>query len=465
MTETRRNHDQLLKALYQDYTREYPSSQAAHQRAREVLVDGASHGARLFQPYPFYVTEARGAYVTDLDGHRIIDFWQGHYANILGHNPDLVRTALLAELERGYGLQTGHFEEREAEFAATLAKTIGAERVRLTTAGTLATMYAIMLSRAYTRRNLVVKAGGGWHGAHPLALKGVHRTATGFDEVDSVGLPETADSETIVTRFNDLDRLQEIFCTQGDRIACLIFEPCPGSGGFIPATAEYMATARELTEKHGALLILDEVITGFRYCAAGVQRLYGVKPDLTTFGKVVGGGMPVSAVAGRADVMELASDKAKERVWFNGGTFCAHPLSLLAGQTMIEHLIAHEDSIYPTLAAKGERLRTAIERAFADRGVLARCTGRGNSAVSGGSLSWLYFPLREDLVPTCADDLHDPSLCDVVLHGQALKIGLLLNKVNIVHGLGAVSLSHTDEDLDQVAEACAAFALRLSKSR
>jgi len=156
-------------------------------------------------------------------------------------------------------------------------------------------MYAIMLSRAFTKRNLVVKVAGGWHGANPLALKGVHRTTEGYGEVDSMGVPTSTEKDIIVTRFNDVEQLQEIFRTRGDRIACFIFEPCVGGSGFIPATAEYMRTARELTEEHGALLILDEIITGFRFCASGVQSLYKVKPDLSTFGKAIGGGMPVSA--------------------------------------------------------------------------------------------------------------------------------------------------------------------------
>lgn len=462
---THHNHQHLLDGLYQDYERKYPGSKVAHARARDVLIDGVSHGARLFKPYPFRTAAAEGAYVTDIDGNRIIDFWQGHYANVLGHNPEVVRKALVAELEEGFGLQTGLPEERQTEFAAILAKATGAERVRLTTAGTLATMYSIMLSRAFTGRSLVVKVAGGWHGANPFALKGIRRTKNGFYDVDSAGVPATTKEEILVTRFNDVDKLYEIFRALGDRIACFIFEPCLGGAGFTAATGEFMRAARELTQKHGALLILDEVITGFRFCASGIQRLYGIKPDLSTFGKVIGGGMPLSAVAGRADVMDLASEKAEHRVWFNGGTFSAHPLALLAGKTLIEYLSGHESEIYPTLAAKGERLRAGIERVFADRGVLARCTGHGNGAISEGSLAAIYFPLRDDHYPSSAEDMQDPRLCDTTLREVALKLGLLLHNVNVVHGLGAISYRHTDEDLERVFEACDAFALRLLAER
>ena len=455
------SHERLLQGLYRDYEARYPTSKAAHIRARAVLIDGVSHGARLFKPYPFRVTGAEGAHVIDIDGHEMVDFWQGHYSNILGHNPAVIRDALVQELQHGLGLQTGLPEERQSEFAEALARATGAERVRLTTAGTLATMYAIMLARAHTGRRMVVKLAGGWHGSSPLALKGVGRRADGYDHVDSAGVPNTTNEEIIVVRFNEVQDLQAAFERYGERIACFIFEPCVGAAGFIPATGEFMRAARELTTQYGALLILDEVITAFRFCAAGVQRLYGVQADLTTFGKIIGGGMPLSAVAGRADVLELASESAPNRVWFNGGTFSAHPLALLAGKTMIEHLVAHEDEIYPELAAKGQRLREGVEAAFAGRGVLARCTGHGNDVVQGGSLATIYFPRQEDHYPRSAEDLQNPALCDVVLREQALKLGLLLHDVNVVHGLGALALSHEQEDLDQTFAACDAFARRL----
>lgn len=459
------DHTRLLQTLHDEYRAAFPRSAAAHDRAKRVLVDGVSHGARLFEPYPFRVSSAQGARVDAIDGHRLLDYWQGHYANILGHNPDVVRDALVEDLEHGWGLQTGLPEERQAEFAEILARATGAERVRLTTAGTLATMYAIMLSRGFTGRRLAVKVAGGWHGANPMALKGVGRVEGRFDRVDSAGMPDSADEEIVVATFNDVDGLRKLFRSLGDRIACLIFEPCLGSAGFIPATQEYMDAARELTERYGALLILDEIITGFRYCAGGMQRLYGVQADLTTFGKVVGGGMPLSAVAGRADVMDLAGSTAQRRVWFNGGTFSAHPLALLAGVTLLEYLTANEASIYPALAARADRLRDGIVAAFEGQGILARCTGHSRDGCPGGSLLSIYFPRREDHVPTSAETMLDPALCDVTLRERVLKLGLLLEGVNVVHGLGALSTAHTDDDLNATVAACEAFARRLAAER
>lgn len=458
-------HQALLDELARDYQAAYPRSYAAHERAKQVLVDGISHGARLLTPYPFRIAAAQGASVTDLDGHEIIDYWQGHYANILGHNPSLVLDALRGQLERGFGLQTGIPDEAETELAATLARATGADMVRLTTAGTLATMYAMMLARAYTRRSLVLKVGGGWHGANPLALKGVARTERVFAAVDSEGVSSSTDQEVLVTRFNDVEALQEVFHQQGEQIACFIFEPCPGGGGFIPATRAFMAAARELTQRYGALLILDEVITGFRYCAGGVQRLYGVQADLSTYGKIVGGGMPLSAVVGRGEVMTRASDNGASRVWFNGGTFAAHPLCLQAGQAMLDYLIAHEQEIYPTLAARARRLQEGIERVFAERGVRARCTGQDAKALpAGGSLGWVNL-VHDDLPLTSPEDVTDPSRCDIVLREKALKLGLLLHGVNVSHGLGAVSLSHDEGTLARTLEAYDAVAQRIARAR
>ncbi|MEN6478960.1 MAG: aminotransferase class III-fold pyridoxal phosphate-dependent enzyme [Anaerolineales bacterium] len=457
--------NQLFAEYTEAYRERFPRSAAADEAARRVLIDGVSHTARLFAPYPFRVVANQGATVTAIDGQELVDYWQGHYANILGHNSAIIRDRLIAMLQAGEGLQTGHLEERQTRYAETLARATGAERVRLTTSGTLATMYAMMLARAYTRRDVVLKVGGGWHGANPLALKGVSRTAHGFDRVDSAGVNGGADHNTLVTRFNDPQALADVFAAHGNEIACFIFEPCPGNGGFVPATGEYMQLARELTTRYGALLILDEVITGFRYRAGGAQRLYGVSGDLSTYGKIIGGGMPVAAVVGRADVMALCSQAAEPRVWFSGGTYSAHPLSLEAGQVMLDYLLANEDTIYPALAAKGEALRTGIERVFADRGVLARCTGWGNDAFPGGSLATVYFPLRDDVVAAGADDLTDPTRCDDPLRERVLKLALLVNGVSIMHGLGAISLAHTAAHLERTLEAFDAFAQRLARAQ
>jgi glutamate-1-semialdehyde 2,1-aminomutase len=322
-------------------------------------------------------------------------------------------------------------------------------------------MYAIMLSRSYTGRQLVLKMGGGWHGAQPWGLIGVSYGAQGFRAPDSEGLPYGTRNEVMVTRFNDSQALQEIFASHGSKIACLIVEPVIGAGGFIPATPEYMGLARELTEQHGALLISDEVIAGFRFRAGNAAQLYGIQPDLTTMGKIVGGGMPVALVAGRAAVMTRAGREGGRHVRFDGGTYSAHPASMMAGKLMVEYLIEHEAEIYPRLAEKGQQMRTRIEQVFSEGGILAQCTGYPNQAIQGSSLALIHFPVRPGIEIDSPDVASDPACCNLEVRERVLKLALLLEDVYAVHGLGSLSTAHTQQDLETLYSACERAAQRL----
>jgi len=447
--------------LVDEYRARFPRSAEQHALARTVMIDGGQHMIRLFPPYPVHIQSASGAYITDIDGHQILDFWQGHFANILGHNPPQIAEPLSEMLAGGYGLQTGMVDELARELAALVCQQTGAERVRFTTSGSLATMYATMLSRSYTGRQLVLKMGGGWHGAQPWGLIGVSYGKRGFRAPDSEGLPFGTPNEVLVTRFNDSQALQEVFESHGDKIACLIVEPVIGAGGFIPATVEYMNLARELTHKHGALLILDEVIAGFRFRAGNAGQLYGIEPDLTTMGKIVGGGMPVALVAGKAEVMTRAGREGGRHVRFDGGTYSAHPASMMAGKLMVEHLIAHEAKLYPRLAELGQQMRTRIEQIFAEQGVLAKCTGYPNAAVQGSSLALIHFPVRPDIEIDSPDIASDPACCNMEVRELVLRLALLLEDVYAVHGLGSLSAAHTEQDLEKLYVACERAAVRV----
>jgi glutamate-1-semialdehyde 2,1-aminomutase len=457
--------DNALESLYDElaheYTQRFPRSAERHVEAGTRMVDGGQHTLRLYAPYPIHVQAASGAYVTDVDGHRILDFWQGHFANILGHNPPEVTLALSEMLAAGYGLQTGMVDELAGDLASLICRQTGAERVRFATSGSLATMYAIMLSRSYTGRSLVLKVGGGWHGAQPWGLMGVTYGHSGFLGVESEGLPRGTPTEVLVTRFNDVEALEQVFARHGDRIACFILEPVIGAGGNIPADPEYVDLARQLTEKHGALLILDEVISGFRFRAGNVGQLYGVQPDLSTYGKIIGGGMPVAAVAGRAEVMAIAGREGGRRVRFDGGTYSAHPASMLAGKVMLTYLVEHEAEIYGRLAELGQQVRVRTERIFADHGVLARCTGYPNEAVKGSSLATVHFPVRADVVVDSPDVAADPSLCMIDVRERIFKLAMLLEDVYTMHGLGALSAAHTGDVLEHFYDACDHVAQRL----
>lgn len=453
-----RDHSRLMQDLAEEYARHSPRSAALQERARQAMVDGGSHNPRLVWPFPPRITSAKGAWLRDEDGHDILDLWQGHFANVLGHNPEVVTTALAGALRSGWGLLSGMTDALQIEVAEILCRQTGSERVRFTTSGSLATMYAILLARAFTGRRLVLKVGGGWHGAQPWGLKGVE-FRQGYEQPDSEGLSPDQTAEVCVTRFNDVEALQQVFRQFGDRLACFIIEPFIGAGGFIPARREYLQEARRLTEHYGAVLIFDEIISGFRFRAGDAGALYGIRPDLATFGKAMGGGMPVAAVAGRADILELAGRRSG-RVRFSGGTYSAHPASMLAAKVMMTYLVEHEAEIYPRLAKLGEKARRAMEAAFAEEGIYARCSGRSED-LPGSSLVKLHFPYREDTPLESPDEVHNPDICDDVLAEKALRLALLLEDVHTVHGGGALSTAHTEEDIAFLGEACRRAARRI----
>ncbi|MGC9396586.1 MAG: aspartate aminotransferase family protein [Anaerolineae bacterium] len=457
-----RDYTQTLAELRSAYAAHAPKSAALNARAQRVQVDGGSHALRLMQPFLPRITAANGAWITDEDGHRILDFWQGHLANILGHNPKVVTTTLSQAFADGLGLQTGFTERYQVEAAELLCARTGAERVRFTTSGTLATMYAILLARAFTGRDVVLKVGGGWHGAQPWALKGIGYHGTeGYQHVETAGLSSAVCEEVVVSRFNDPEMLRDHFGQCGDRVACFIVEPFMGAGGYMPATREYLQTARELATQYGAALIFDEVIAGFRFRAGNTGALYGVQPDLATFGKIIGGGMPVAAVAGRADIMNLAGRPGGSRVKFSGGTYSGHPASMLASRTMLRYLVEHEAEVYPRLAALGDRIRHLLEDVFAQEGFYARCTGWGNDVLPGSSIFMLHFPYQEGHPLDAPDDVFDPAVCDVTLNGDVLQLALLLEDVHMMHGHGAVSTVHTEADMALLEVACRNVARRL----
>jgi glutamate-1-semialdehyde 2,1-aminomutase len=235
-----------------------------------------------------------------------------------------------------------------------------------------------------------------------------------------------------------------------------------GAGGFIPASPEYLRLARRLTAERGIVLIFDEIVSGFRFAPAPVQTLYGVKPDLTILGKVIGGGHAVAAVAGRADILGDCDNLVPEarRVLFEGGTFSSHPLYMRSGAAMLEYLRSNASTIYPRLAAAGERLRRGIAAAFRAEGLDALMTGGGNQAIPGSSLFMAHFP-KTALAPTKAEDLADPSKVDLSLREEMLKLFLCLRDVHIVHGGGAASFAHSDAQIEKTlaayAEAAAVF--------
>jgi glutamate-1-semialdehyde 2,1-aminomutase len=461
---TTRDYSRLTGELSEAFFERFPRSAALQREACRALVDGGSHTLRLMKPFPPRIVSAHGGWVRDEDGHDLLDFWQGHMANVMGHNPEVVTSELARCFAGGFGLQLGMTDRLQAEVAEILCLQTGADQVRLTTSGTLAGMYGVMLARAFTARDLVMKVGGGWHGAHPWSLKGFKFNAedrVGFGGVDTEGLPAAVTDQVIVTAFNDPERLREDFARFGDRLACFVVEPLVGAGGTIPATREYLETARRLTHEHGALLIVDEVISGFRFRAGGLAALYGVVPDLAIYGKAIGGGMPVAALAGREEVMRVMGRAQGSRVAVLGGTYSGHPASMLAAKVSMSYLVEHEDEVYGRLSDLGLKLRDAMVSGFADEGVFALCTGNSPDLPCGSSLAMVHFPHREDAVLTTPEAVNDPAVCDVTLRTQVLGPAMLLENVHMVQGHGAAATTHTDEDMELLKDVCRSVARRV----
>jgi glutamate-1-semialdehyde 2,1-aminomutase len=445
----------LLKDLIHNYRQTHKKSESHYRSSIQNQVGGGSHNLRLFAPFPFYDERCSGSKVQDIDGNTYVDFWQGHFANILGHNPSVVIEALLESFGRGQGLSTGFPGTLQNELAELILSRMHADKIRFTTSGTLATMYAIMLAKAHTQRDLLFKVGGGWHGAQPYALKGISVYDRGLNRIESAGLPAGIDKSIIMTRFNDLDDLEAKFSEFGRNAACLIIEPFIGAGGFIFGHPEYIQKVRELCDFYGVVLIFDEVVSGFRFHAGPLQNLYGVVPDLTVLGKAIGGGMPVSALAGKKEIMALCGPdvEVSQRVKFEGGTFSAHPASMQAGIRFLQHLISHEDDIYPRIGRLGEHVRIQIEAIFQSHGFHVRCTGDGIPIAKNSSIIGVHFLHSSEERITSPEESWNPEVTDFELREKIFKLSMLEEGFNIFHGYGAIAFAHSDEEIESSLEA------------
>ena len=361
-----------LSSRYEARTRE---SARLHERARKVFAGGVNHNARFYEPYPIFVSKAKGQRVWDEDGNRYTDYWMGHMALILGHSPRVVVDALRSQI--GSGTHFGMGSRCSVELGEEIQKSVPcAEEMRFCNTGAEATMYLVRLARAYTGKRTVVKMAGGWHGYNTELNKGVHRP---FDRTESAGILEEEQAFVKNVRFNDLGAAEgEVRRSAGD-VAAIFLEPVLGAGGCIPADGEYLKGLRELADRSGALLAFDEIITGFRVSLGGAQERYGVTPDLATFGKVAGGGLPIGLVCGRKEILDLSDPTRKEKfVSIGGGTFSENPLTMVAGLATLKHLRRNARQIYPALDSMGKRARAGVDREFNDCGVEAHTTGLGS---------------------------------------------------------------------------------------
>ena len=332
-------------------------SEVLFARAKRSIPGGVNSPVRAFTGVggtPLFIARGDGPHIYDVDGNEYVDFIGSWGPLILGHRPPAVMSALAAVLELGtsFGAPTG----REVELAELIVDAVpSVEMVRLVNSGTEACMSAIRLARGYTGRDLTVKFEGCYHGhVDSLLVKAGSGIAT-LSLPDTVGVPRSFADTTIALPFNDLDAVEDVFRRQGDDIACIIVEPVAGNMGCVPPQPGFLEGLRKISEYHGALLIFDEVMTGFRLSRGGAQQLYNINPDLTTMGKIIGGGLPLAAYGGRADIM---SKVAPAGLVYQAGTLSGNPLAVTAGITMLQYLEGHPE-VYETLEASSAELATA----------------------------------------------------------------------------------------------------------
>jgi len=332
-------------------------SEALFHRALEIIPGGVNSPVRAFRSVggkPLFIARGEGSHLFDADGNEYIDYVGSWGPLLLGHR----HPEILAALERALTIGTsfGAPTEQEIQLADAIIDAVPSiEMVRLVNSGTEATMSAIRVARGFTGRDLTVKFEGCYHGhVDSLLVKAGSGLAT-LGIADTQGVPKAFADTTIALPFNSLDALQAAFTKMGDLIAAVIVEPVVGNMGCVPPAPGYLEGMRAITEKHGALLIFDEVMTGFRVAFGGAQARYGIRPDLTTLGKVIGGGLPVGAYGGRRDIM---SKVAPAGPIYQAGTLSGNPLAVAAGLAMLRHLKAHPE-IYDRLEAMGAKIEAA----------------------------------------------------------------------------------------------------------
>ncbi|MEM2739579.1 MAG: aspartate aminotransferase family protein [Candidatus Bathyarchaeia archaeon] len=418
------------------YMERTPVSRRLYERAVQVIPGGISHNIRFFDPYPFYTVRAKGAYIWDVDGNKYCDYWMGHTGLILGHSPGIVVEALAKQI--GNGTHYGTVNTLEVELAEKVVDIVPcAEMVRFCNSGTEATMYAVRLARAYTGRKRIVKITGGWHGGNTLLNKYV---SLPLDKPESTGIAFEEQMYVDAIPFNDIEAFRSILSSRRGEVACIIVEPM--LKGCIPADRDYLRSLREETSKNGIVLIFDEVITGFRLSLGGAQEYYGVEADMVTMGKILGGGLPIGAVAGISEIMEKADPRRHskgELCWIGGGTFSANPLTMTAGLTTIKFLEENRESVYGKIGGLGMEARRQIDKLLREHNVI--------HAVVGLESLLNIFLTSIDVEIKRYEDF---KYIDHKSTSRFYKALILKGVFFLPEHTGAISYAHSDEDINHL---------------
>lgn len=421
-------------------------SEQLYSRASKVLAGGVNSPVRFYDPYPFFAAGARGSKITTADHKTYLDYCMGYGAMVLGHGSAVVIDAVKSQLENGtlYCVPT----EREAKLAEMLCKIVpGAQMVRLVNTGSEATMHAIRLARAFTKRTDVVKFSGGYHGAHDYVLA---KAGSGAASVPaSEGVLDAAASHTIVSPYNDPSALERIIEKGRADIACVIIEPVLANIGLVLPEKGYLNEVRKVTEQNDVVLIFDEVVTGFRLAPGGAGEFFGIRPDITTFAKALGGGFPIGALTGKKEIMQLLAPSGGV---YQASTFAGNPVSVTAAIALLESLLEGKNSIYPQIA----RTCDSIVNGIRDAASSSKLDCVVNSI---GSMFQLFFTgekVRDEATAKKANAQHFRRLYD-----ELLKRDVFVPPSQFETCF--VSYSHSEDDADRTVDAYGEALRRLTK--
>ena len=442
----------LDDCLIQEYSKRTPRSRRLFERALKYSPAGVSHNIRYFKPYPFFVKSAKGSKLVDVDDNVYTDYWMVHMSAILGHaHPEIIK-AISQQIPKGFHYGTAN--EVSIDLAEIICRNLpSVEMLRFCNSGLEATSYAVRLARGYSQKKLIVKMNGGWHGGNELQVA----VNPPFDKPESKGILDEQSRFIVSAPFNDIEGTESAIRKLSGQVAAIIVEPMLGAGGCVPAKAEYLRFLREFCDDSAALLIFDEVITGFRVSLESAQGYFHVKPDLTTLGKVIGGGFPIGALGGKQEVMNLADHTRAagkgEYVWIGGGTFSMNPMSMTAGLATLRFLV-ERPNLYDYIGRLGEKARNEVDRQFSDRGIPTRTTGMG-------SLFQTHFLRGQGLEISNAEDKKTNTLKEKQseYHFRLLLDGIFF----LPDHEGAISVAHTDGDIANLVEASGRIAEDMSK--
>lgn len=414
------------------------SNQSAQlfKTAQAHIPGGVNSPVRAFKGVdgtPIFIERAKGAYLHDVDGKQYIDYIGSWGPMILGHaHPEVIEAVQRAA---EHGLSYGAPTAIESEMAETLCRLVPSlEQVRMVNSGTEATMSAVRLARGYTGRNKIIKFEGSYHGhADSFLIKAGSGMLT-LGEPTSPGVPADLAQHTMNLPYNHAQSLKTAFAEHGDDIACVIVEPVAGNMNCIPPREDFLHTMRSLCDEHGVVLIFDEVMTGFRVALGGAQAHYGITPDLTTLGKVIGGGMPVGAFGGKRDIMRHL---APEGAVYQAGTLSGNPVAMAAGLTTLK--LIQTDNFYDTLSQKAQRLTQGMQHVTDQLGIAF------NTHQVGGMFGFFFNPhQRIETFEQVQDS--DMTLFKQFFHAM-LERGVYL--APSAYEAGFISMAHSDDDIDQ----------------